>query len=386
MKNLAVLGSTGSIGRSTLDLVAAFPERLAAKVLSAKTNLALLLQQIDIFRPELVAVFDRTSAESLQRQLPPGTRVQVLYGEEGYCAAASWASVNQVVTAMVGAAGLAPTLAAIAAGKDIALANKETLVMAGELVMARAAVKGVSILPVDSEHSAIFQCLAGQRRQDLQKIFLTASGGPFRGRSREDIAAVRPEDALAHPTWRMGPKITIDSATLMNKGLEVIEAKWLFGLAPAEIEVVVHPQSIIHSMVAYRDGSILAQLGVPDMKTAIACALSWPERWPLGQPLPDFAATAGLTFEKPDLAAFPCLALAYQACEAGGTHPAVLNAANEVAVEAFLTGQIGFLKIPCLVEHALGAHNGNSRPQLADILGADRWAREETRRRLAAGR
>ena len=386
MKNLAVLGSTGSIGRSTLDLVAAFPERLAAKVLTAKTNLALLLQQIDIFRPELVAVFDRTSAESLQRQLPPGARVQVLYGEEGYCAAASWASVNQVVTAMVGAAGLAPTLAAIAAGKDIALANKETLVMAGELVMARAAVKGVSILPVDSEHSAIFQCLAGQRRQDLQKIFLTASGGPFRGRSREDIAAVRPEDALAHPTWRMGPKITIDSATLMNKGLEVIEAKWLFGLAPAEIEVVVHPQSIIHSMVAYRDGSILAQLGVPDMKTAIACALSWPERWPLGQPLPDFAATAGLTFEKPNLAAFPCLALAYQACEAGGTHPAVLNAANEVAVEAFLNGHIEFLEIPCLVERALGAHNGNSRPQLADILGADRWAREETRRRLAAGR
>ena len=386
MKNLAVLGSTGSIGRSTLDLVAAFPERLSAKVLTARTNLGILLQQIDIFRPELAVVFDRASAESLQSQLPAGTRVQVLFGEEGYCAAASWASVDQVVTAMVGAAGLAPTLAAIAAGKDVALANKETLVMAGELVMARAAAKGVSILPVDSEHSAIFQCLAGQRRQDLQKIFLTASGGPFRGWSREDIAAVRPEDALAHPTWRMGPKITIDSATLMNKGLEVIEAKWLFNLAPAEIEVLVHPQSIIHSMVAYHDGSILAQLGVPDMKTAIACALSWPERWPLRQPLPDFTATAGLTFEKPDLAAFPCLALAFEACEAGGTHPAVLNAANEVAVEAFLAGQVGFLDIPFLVEHALAAHSGNTRPQLADILGADRWARGETRRKLTAGR
>ncbi|MGD8541350.1 MAG: 1-deoxy-D-xylulose-5-phosphate reductoisomerase [Desulfobacteraceae bacterium] len=386
MKNLAILGSTGSIGRSTLDLVAAFPERLSAKVLTARTNLGLLLRQIDIFRPELAVVFDRDCAESLQRQLPSGARVQVLHGEEGYSAAASWASVDQVVTAMVGAAGLAPTLAAIAAGKDIALANKETLVMAGELVMARAAARGVSILPVDSEHSAIFQCLAGQRRQDLQKIFLTASGGPFRGRSREEIAAVRPEDALAHPTWRMGPKISIDSATLMNKGLEVIEAKWLFGLAPAEIEVVVHPQSIIHSMVAYRDGSILAQLGVPDMKSAIACALSWPERWPLGQPLPDFAATAGLSFEKPDLAAFPCLTLAFEACQAGGTHPAVLNAANEVAVEAFLAGQIGFLEIPCLVEHALGAHSGTARPQLADILNADRWARGETRRKLSAGR
>jgi len=385
MKNLAILGSTGSIGRNTLKLVAAFPDRLCAKVLTAKTNLQLLVQQIEIFRPDLVAVFDQASAASLRKQLPAGTRVQILFGEEGYCTAAGWAAVDQVVTAMVGAAGLAPTLAAIAAGKDIALANKETLVMAGQLVTAQAAAKGVSIFPVDSEHSAIFQCLAGQRRQDLEKIFLTASGGPFRGRSRGDLAGVRPEEALVHPTWQMGAKISIDSATLMNKGLEVIEAKWLFGLAPAEIEVVVHPQSIIHSMVAYRDGSILAQLGVPDMKGAIAYALSCPERWPLQQPLPDFGATAGLTFEKPDLAAFPCLALSFSACEAGGTHPAVLNAANEVAVEAFLTKQIGFLDIPFLVEHTLAAHSGIARPQLADILGADRWARGETRRKMAAG-
>lgn len=386
MKNLAILGSTGSIGRNTLKIVEAFPERLCAKVLTAKTNLHLLLQQIAFFRPELVVVFDREAAERLRKELPAGTRVQILFGEAGYCAAAAWESVDQVVTAMVGAAGLAPTLAAITAGKDIALANKETLVMAGQLVMAKAAAQGVSIFPVDSEHSAIFQCLSGQRRQDLAKVLLTASGGPFRGKSREDLRRVRPEDALAHPTWQMGAKITIDSATLMNKGLEVIEAKWLFDLTPAEIEVVVHPQSIVHSMVAYRDGSILAQLGIPDMKGAIAYALSCPERLPLQQPLPDFAAMSGLNFEKPDLAAFPCLSLAFDACKAGGTFPAVLNAANEVAVEAFLDKRIGFLDIPSLVARRLEAHNGGALPALDDILAADRWAREETLREIAARR
>jgi len=287
-----------------------------------------------------------------------------------------------VVSAMVGAAGLLPTLAGIDAGKDIALANKETLVMAGEIVMTQAAQKGIRILPVDSEHSAIFQSFSGQRREDFHRIHLTASGGPFRNRPKADFADIRLEDALNHPTWQMGKKITIDSATLMNKGLEVIEAKFLFDVSQDCISVVIHPQSIVHSMVSYRDGSIIAQLGVPDMKGAIAYAISYPERLPLEQPLPDFSGIGALTFEEPDFDRFPCLKLAYQACEAGGTLPAVLNAANEIAVGVFLEKRISFVQIPEMIQETMSSHTVVNQPELSDILEADQWARATTLARV----
>ncbi|MEE4608162.1 MAG: 1-deoxy-D-xylulose-5-phosphate reductoisomerase [Desulfobacteraceae bacterium] len=287
-----------------------------------------------------------------------------------------------VVVAMVGAAGLMPTLAAIDAGRDIALANKETLVMAGALVMTRVAAAGVRLLPVDSEHSAIFQCLAGNRTADLERILLTASGGPFRRWPADRLASVQPAQALDHPNWKMGPKITIDSATLMNKGLEVIEAVHLFTVGPERIEVLVHPQSIIHSMVAFVDGSVMAQMGVPDMRTAIAYALSYPERLPLAQPLPDWTGGGPLSFEAPDLEKFPCLRLAFEACRAGGTFPAVLNAANEAAVEAFLHQRIGFTEIPRRVAEALEAHRAPGEADLAAILEADGWARRWTAERI----
>jgi 1-deoxy-D-xylulose-5-phosphate reductoisomerase len=278
--------------------------------------------------------------------------------------------------AMVGSAGLLPTLAAINAGKDIALANKETLVMAGEIVMRRASEKGVRILPVDSEHSAIFQSMAGNRRHDVEKIFLTASGGPFMDKDITEFHAISLDDALKHPNWEMGRKITIDSATMMNKGLEVIEAKYLFDIPEDHIEVVVHPQSIIHSMVGYTDGSVIAQLGVPDMKGAIAYALSWPERLPIRQPLPDFFNISTLTFRKPDPVKFPCLSLAQRACRTGKTLPAVLNAANEIAVYAFLDKKITFTDIPEIIRTVMEAHSVIPAPDLDDIISADQWARE----------
>jgi 1-deoxy-D-xylulose-5-phosphate reductoisomerase len=281
-----------------------------------------------------------------------------------------------VVSAIVGAAGLLPTLAAIDAGKHIALANKETLVMAGDIVMQRAKEKNVIILPVDSEHSAIFQSLAGNRKRDLQKILLTASGGPFRNLPADQFKSITPEKALAHPTWEMGDKISIDSASLMNKGLEVIEAKYLFDVPHQKIEVVIHPQSIIHSMVAYIDGSVIAQMGTPDMKGAIAYALSHPERLPLDLTLPDFAGIGALTFETPDMEKFPCLAHAFSACEAGGTLPCVLNAANEVAVDAFLNKRIGFTQIPEVIDYTMGKHNVISVPEIDEILLTDQWARK----------
>jgi 1-deoxy-D-xylulose-5-phosphate reductoisomerase len=312
--------------------------------------------------------------------LPGGPPTEVLYGEEGYQAAAAMDGVDMVVGAMVGAAGLKPTLAAIAAGKDVALANKETLVMAGEAVMGQVAAKGVRLLPVDSEHSAIFQSLVGHRRSDLDKVLLTASGGPFRTRSADSFAAITLADALKHPNWTMGNKITIDSATLMNKGLEVIEAMWLFGLTEGELEVVVHPESIVHSMVAYRDGSVIAQMGIPDMKGAIAYALAYPERLPLAQPLPDFTALGALTFEAPDRERFPCLGLACEAASTGGTMPAVLNAANEIAVAAFLEQRIGFTGIPRVIEAVMAAHAVRNHADIEEIMAADRWAREEAGR------
>jgi 1-deoxy-D-xylulose-5-phosphate reductoisomerase len=382
-KRLAILGATGSIGRNALEIVRRFPGRFAAKVLTARRNTALLADQIGKYHPVLAAVYDADAARDLEKRLPPGSNVEVVYGEDGYLQAAAHAGVDTVLTAVVGAAGLKPTLAAIDACKDIALANKETLVMAGDIVMARAEEKGVRILPVDSEHSAIFQCLAAGRREDVDRIFLTASGGPFRTTPKERFDGIRPSDALKHPNWSMGDKITIDSATLMNKGLEVIEAVHLFGTSPDEITVVVHPESIVHSMVGFRDGSVMAQMGLPDMKGAIAYALSWPERLPVGMDRPDFFQLGRLNFEPPDYDRFPCLDLAFRACRAGGVMPAVLNGANEAAVAAFLNETIRFTDIPALIGQAMEAHPGVSDPELSDILSADEWARSFVQDRIA---
>ena len=375
MRNLTVLGSTGSIGKNTLQVVSRFPDRFKIKALTAANNVRQMAEQIRQFEPDLAVVVSEDQANSLKKLLKPGCRTEIMAGDAGYRAAAVHPDVEVVVSAIVGAAGLLPTLAAISAGKHIALANKETLVMAGDLVMRQANACGVSILPVDSEHSAIFQCLAGNRKQDLNKILLTASGGPFRDLPTDRFAAITPEKALAHPTWDMGPKISIDSATLMNKGLEVIEAKHLFAVSCRQIEVVVHPESIVHSMVAYKDGAVMAQMGTPDMKGAIAYALSWPERLPLDLPLPNFPALKALSFAAPDFEKFPCLAHAYHACETGGTLPCVLNAANEVAVAAFLNEAVAFVHIPEIIAHTMTAHQVMGNPEMDDILNADRWAR-----------
>lgn len=379
VKSLAILGATGSIGRSTFKIVSRFPDRFRVKVLTAKSNIDLLAEQIRVLKPELAVVYDDRGVKDLKRQLPVDLNVEILHGRQGYLTAAGWNGVDMVVGAMVGAAGLEPTLAAIAAGKDVALANKETLVMAGELVMAAVADKGVDLLPVDSEHSAIFQCLQGQQHEELDKILLTASGGPFLDTPASEFERITPARALKHPNWDMGAKITIDSATLMNKGLEVIEAKWLFDLEPEQIQVVVHPESIIHSMVAFQDGSIVAQMGVPDMQVAIAYALSYPRRLPLGQPLPDFAAMGALTFREPDMQRFGCLRLAFDAIRIGGTAPAVLNAANEIAVGAFLTKKIPFDAIYAMNSDILEAHQPTAAPDLPRILEADAWARRTAR-------
>ncbi len=385
MKCIAILGSTGSIGRQALDIVQKFPERFTVKGLAAKSNVGLLAEQIRAFEPEAAAVFDDPAAKKLKALLPASCRTQILHGTEGYRKVATWESTEAILAAFVGAAGLWPTLAAIDAGKAIALANKETLVMAGAVVMSRAAERGIPIIPVDSEHSAVFQCLQGQQRNDLAKILLTASGGPFLNRRLEEFAFITPGEALKHPNWSMGSKISVDSATLMNKGLEVIEATWLFGVPQDMIQVVVHPQSIIHSMVAFHDGNVIAQLGIPDMKGAIAYALSFPERLPLGQVLPDFSGGTDLTFSEPDLEKFPCLGLAFEACRRKGTLPAVLNAANEVAVAAFLGEDIPFTGIPRIVAETMQAHTVTEHPALEDIIEADRWARAKAGE-LVAGR
>jgi len=379
MKNLSILGSTGSIGRNALEIVEMFPERFSVKALTAKNNTTLLARQVERLDPEIAVVFDESRALELKSLLKSGSGVEIMYGQDGYKNAATHDSVDMVVTAVVGSAGLIPTIAAIEAGKNIALANKETLVMAGEIVVKRAAINSVKILPIDSEHSAIFQCIAGNRRQDLDKILLTASGGPFLDRPENEFVKIRPQDALNHPTWRMGKKVSVDSATLMNKGLEVIEAKYLFGVSQEMIEVLIHPQSLIHSMVSFKDGAVMAQLGIPDMKGAIAYALSYPERLALDQPLPDFAGIGALTFEKPDLNKFPCLDLAYKACQTGETLPAVLNAANEVAVQAFLKQHVPFVTIPEVIEKIMESHTVVTDPALDDILESDRWAREQAR-------
>ena len=382
-KSLSILGSTGSIGRNLLQIVEQFPDQLQVHALAAKSNIRLLAQQIERFSPKVAVVYDEQGAQELKALLSDN-KVDILYGETGYQTAATLAEVDTVVTAVVGAAGLLPTLAAIDAGKEIALANKETLVMAGALVMERASDAGVQILPIDSEHSAIFQCLQGQNRKELDRIFLTASGGPFLNTPQERLQSITPADALAHPTWSMGNKISIDSATLMNKGLELIEAHWLFKAPIDKIEVVVHPQSIVHSMVAFQDGSVIAQMGIPDMKGAIAYALSYPARLPRDQPLPDFTELKSLTFMNPDMDRFPCLALAFRAGKTGHTLPAVMNAANEIAVAAFLDHRIPFLEIPRVIGATMDAHQVVNNPSLSDILAADQEARVQAQAMIDA--
>ncbi len=376
MKHLTILGSTGSIGRSTLSVIRMFPQHFAVKALTAKNNIDLLARQIQLFHPEMAVVYSEQDAVNLNKKLPRAANVEILHGQEGYIAAAALDSVDTVVSAMVGAAGLMPTIKAIQAGKHIALANKETLVMAGDIVMNLAKSHQVVIRPVDSEHSAIFQCLDGNRKEDVKKIYLTASGGPFRNLPYGAFSDITPKRALAHPTWQMGEKISIDSATLMNKGLEVIEAKHLFDVSHELIDVVIHPQSIIHSMVAFKDGAVLAQMGHPDMKGAIAYALSYPARMPMDLPMLDFSAIGQLTFEPPDVSRFPCLKLAYGACETGGTMPCVLNAANESAVSAFLNHQILFTQIPEVIDHVMNRHIVMAHPDLESVLAADQWARQ----------
>ena len=384
-RRLAVLGSTGSVGEQALGVAAAFPERFSVTALAAGRLVAKLADQVRRFRPALVSVADAEAARELAFALGADAP-RIAWGEAGLEAVATH-SADLVVAALVGALGLAPTLAAIRAGRDVALANKEVLVMAGALVLREARARGVRILPVDSEHSAIFQALAGQRAEDLARIVLTASGGPFRSWPADRIAAASVEQALAHPNWVMGPKITIDSATLMNKGLEVIEARWLFDVGPERVEVIVHPQSVVHSLVEMRDGSWLAQLGVPDMRVPIAVALAHPERLPLlagGVERLDLAKVARLDFEAPDPVRFPCLGLAYAALASDELAPAVLNAANEEAVAAFLAGRIPFPAIADTNAAVLGAHRaGGTLRDVRDVLDVDVWARARAGERLA---
>ncbi len=348
-----MLGSTGSIGTQALEVARLFPDRLSVRALSAQSNAKLLAEQARLYRPDCVVIGDVTQEAWLKKELA-GTGIRVLAGADGLVEIATRADVDTVLTAVVGFAGLAPTLAAIRAGKRIALANKETLVVAGELVAEMLALHGASLIPVDSEHSAIFQCLVGEPHDAVESLILTASGGPFRTRPAHTFGDITLAEALRHPNWSMGAKITVDSATMMNKGLEVIEARWIFGLNAESIQVLVHPQSIVHSMVVFRDGSTKAQLGVPDMRVPIQYALTWPERWEAPHPRLDWSAIAQLDFEAPDLDKFPCLRLAFEALELGGTAPAILNAANEQAVAFFLDGHIRFVEIAESIERALG--------------------------------
>lgn len=378
MKSISILGSTGSIGQSALDVVSRHPDKFRVVGLAEGHDVTLLADQIKLFRPELVSVRDAQAAARL-KDLIHDTKIEIRHGIDGACAVASLPIADTVLSAIVGAAGLAPTVAAIEAGKRIALANKETMVVAGELIGKLCEKKKVGIIPVDSEHSAIHQSLAGHRIDDVTKLILTASGGPFLKSSMGDIENATPAQALKHPRWSMGAKITIDSATLMNKGLEVIEARWLFGIEATRIEVVVHPQSIIHSMVEYRDGCVVAQLGMPDMRAPIAYALSHPERVESGVPRLNLAAIGQLTFEAPDLKRFPSLSLAFDALEIGRSMPAVLNAANEIAVAAFIEGRLSFGGIPKIVKETMNAHDPKSFDSVDEILEVDRWAREKAR-------
>lgn len=380
MKNLVVLGSTGSIGTQTLDVVRANPDLFHVSVLVANRSDELLEKQIEEFQPELAVLSDEAAAMRLKSRYKGKTPIEG--GRQAVIDAAVFPSADVIVTSLMGFAGLEPTMAALEAGKDIALANKETLVVAGELVMAKAKEKGCAILPVDSEHCALFQCLQGQDRNALEKLIITASGGPFKGKKAHELTDVTISNVLAHPTWNMGQKITVDSASLINKGLEVIEAKWLYDVSYDQIDVVVHPQSIVHSMVQFRDGTVMAQLGCTDMRLPIQYALTYPERVESKFPRVDFFKLGQLTFMEPDLDTFKGLKLAFSAGRTGGTMPCIMNAANEVAVEAFLKGQSGFLKIYDLIERAMDAGNVVYNPTLEQLLEADQWAREFTRKNL----
>lgn len=374
IKRIAVLGSTGSIGTQALDVIRSQPEHFAVEVLTANGNAELLIRQALEFNPNTVVIADESKYAEVKKALDPHD-IKVFAGNDSIAQVVEMDSIDMVLAAIVGYAGLASTLSAIRAGKQIALANKETLVVAGELVTTLAKEKAVNIYPVDSEHSAIFQCLAGEWNNKIEKIYLTASGGPFRGKDKQFLESVKKEQALKHPNWDMGAKITIDSATLMNKGLEVIEAKWLFGLKPEQVDVVVHPQSIIHSIVQFEDGSMKAQMGLPDMKLPIQYALGFPHRLKASFPRFDFMKYPSLTFEKPDSDSFRCLPLAFGAMKKGGNAPCVLNAANEVAVEAFLTNKIGFNRIPEVIENTLAKASFVAKPSYDDYVGSDKESR-----------
>lgn len=374
MRKISILGSTGSIGTQTLEVVEIL-ENIKVMAITGNSNVKLLEEQARKFQPELIAVMDEKNAEILKEKLSD-LNIRVVSGMNGLVEAATYEGVDTVVTSVVGNVGLKPTFEAIRAGKNIALANKETLVSAGQLVMDLAKKHNINIYPVDSEHSAIFQSLQGNEGNKIERILLTASGGPFRGKKREELLHVTAADALKHPNWSMGNKITIDSATLMNKGLEVMEAKWLFGVDVDQIEVLVHPQSIVHSAVEYEDGAIVAQLGEPDMRVPIQYALTYPKRIKNPFPRVDFTQRNNLTFDKPDMETFKCLSLAYRALKTGGTLPAVLNGANEVAVARFLKGDIGFLDIPELIEQTMDAYTVKYEYTLEDLLEADAWAKD----------
>ena len=378
MKHISLLGSTGSIGKQTLEVVAANPDKLKVRALAAHRSDELLEQQIRQFEPDIAVLSDKDAAARLAARYHGKTKI--LAGDEGLLAAATYDGADTVLASMVGYAGLRPTLAAIECGKNIALANKETLVAAGSLVMAAVRKHGVSLTPVDSEHSAIFQSLRGGAEKEVKRLIVTASGGPFRGKKRSELENVTLAQCLNHPNWSMGPKVTLDSSTLANKGLEVMEAHWLFDMPYDKIDVVVHPQSIVHSLVEFCDGSVIAQLGEPDMRLPIQYALSWPDRFDYSFEQLDLVKVASLTFEAPDLEAFPSLKIAVDCGKAGGTLPCAFNAANEEAVNAFLHDKIKYLDIPYITAAVTQAHDNVAEPQIEDIEQADAWARAEAQR------
>jgi len=372
LKRLSILGSTGSIGKSTIEVINKHPDKFKVVGLAAKNSVHLLQSQIKLLKPEVVAVFDESAASTLRKMDLP---VEILTGEQGLVRVATLENADMVVSAVVGSAGLVPTYEAVKAGKDVALATKEALVMAGSIIISEALKRGVRIVPVDSEHSAVFQCLDGRDISEVEKIILTASGGPFRKKNIFELETITPDDALKHPTWEMGRKISIDSATLMNKGLEVIEACRLFNMPPEKVEVVIHPQSIIHSMVKFIDGSIMAQMSVPDMKGPICYALSYPQRFAEVLPALNLSDVRELTFEAPDMKKHPSLSLSYDAIRTGGTMPCVLNAANEIAVEAFLDRRISFTSIPRVVSLTMAEHRVLMADTIEEIIKVSDWAK-----------
>jgi len=378
MKQLTIIGSTGSIGQNTLQVVQHLEGRFGVFALAAHSAVDRLAEQVELFHPRVVALTDPTRVDAFHASCRQrGIRIpETLLGEEGLRAISSAAEVDAVVSGAVGAAGLLPTWSAVQAGKTVALANKESMVLAGELLSTTAARTGASIIPIDSEHSAVDQCLRSGQRHEVKRLILTASGGPFRNTPAAHLEHVSIEDALNHPTWRMGRRITIDSATMMNKGLEVIEARWLFSIPEDRVDIMVHPQSIVHSMVEFNDGSVIAQLGTTDMRQPIQYALTWPDRFVSCVPALDWASASRLEFMAPDLEKFPCIGLAYSAIKAGGTAPAVLNAADEIAVQAFLEGQIRFMDIPRTIRATLDAHHGSATTSYENVMAADAWARQ----------